>query len=67
MIFEYKLKRKHISLDGAQTQESRSIILEQYIFRTEIEKHFRSFLVQMKTAKSPFQIWDVLQIVTNQD
>ena len=27
-----------------------------YIFRAEIEKYFVQFLVQMKTAKSPFEI-----------
>ena len=46
---------------GARTHES--IILEQYIFRAEIEKYFRSFLVQMKTAKSPFEInWPLVEL-----
>ena len=52
--FKIRFQRKK-SLIEARTHKS--IILEQkYIIRAEIEKYFRSFLVQMKTAKSPFKI-----------
>ena len=42
------------SFSGAQTHES--TILEQYIFRAEIENYFRWFLVQMKTVEFAFEI-----------
>jgi hypothetical protein len=41
-------------LSGARTHES--TILEQYIFSAEIEKHFRWFLVQMKTIEFAIKI-----------
>ena len=44
-------RKKNISLSGARTHE-----IITYFFRAGIEKYFRSFLVQMKTAKSPFKI-----------
>ena len=47
------MSEKKNSLSGARTHES--IMLEQYIFTAEIEKYFRSFLVQMKTAKKSFR------------
>ena len=48
------LKKESISLGGVRTHES--IILKQYIFRAEIEKQFRWFLVQMKTVEFAFEI-----------
>ena len=49
-----KLKRKNISLSGARTHKS--TVLEQYIFRAEIEKYFVRFLVQVKTVELAFEI-----------
>ena len=47
-------RKKNTSFSGARTHKS--TILEQYIFRAEIEKYFRWFLVQMKTVESAFEI-----------
>ena len=49
-FWKKKLKRKILP----RTHESS--IMEQYIFRAEIEKFFVRFLVQVKIAKSPFEI-----------
>ena len=53
-ILKEQLKRKNTSLSGARTHES--TILEQYIFRAEIEKYFVRFLVQVKTVELAFEI-----------
>ena len=47
-----RFQKKNISLSGARIHES-----IMYFFRAEIEKYFRWFLVQMKPAKSPFEIY----------
>ena len=49
-----QISEKNISLGGAPT--NKSTILEQYIFRAEIEKKFCWVLVQMKTIKFAFEI-----------
>ena len=47
-------KKKNISSSGAQTHE----------LRAEIEKFFVRFLVQMKSAKSPFEIhWPLIMYI----
>ena len=49
-----QISEKINSLSGARTHKS--TFLEQYIFRAEIEKYFRWFLVQMKTVEFAFEI-----------
>ena len=55
-----QISEKNISLGGAPT--NKSTILEQYIFRAEIEKKICWVLVQMKTIKFAFEINWPLQL-----
>ena len=55
------MKRKHISLSGAQTHESR------IYFRAEIQKYFGSFLVQIKTLKFASEKYWPLHATKNLD